>query len=87
MNQEDEIRGVAERQVDYFVESVTRRYGINPSELPAIIENLRWLDRHRRTAARIAGGVTVSAVAAVAVMTIYALFEGVRHFIVNGGPK
>ncbi len=82
----DAERGAAERQVDYFVDIVARRYGIEPEEIPEIMENMRWLHKHRQLAGRIAGGVTIMVIGAVALMTLSTLWEGFKS-IVNNTPK
>jgi hypothetical protein len=83
----DAERGAAERQVDYFVDIVSRRYGIEPSELPEILENMRWLHKHRQLAARIAGGVTIMVIGAVALMTLSTLWEGFKNLVSNTPVK
>lgn len=83
----DAERGAVERQVDYFVETIANRYGVTPEELPTIIENMRWLQKHRQLAARIAGGVTIMVIGAVALMTLSTLWEGLRAALnLNGTP-
>jgi len=81
----DAERGSIEKQVDYFVATITKRYGVEPDELPAIIENMRWLHKHRQLAGRVAGGVTIMVVGAVALMTLSTLWEGLKALL-NGAP-
>lgn len=78
MTSEDEIRGAAERQVDYFMQIVLKRYGVDEEEVPGLIDNLRWLNQHRKAATKITGGVTISVIGAVIVVTLMALWEGVK---------
>jgi hypothetical protein len=74
-------RGMAEQQVDYFIDSVLKRYGIQPSEVPEIVDELRWLQAHRRMTGRIINGTVLTVIATLVGVGLLLLWEGFKHFV------
>jgi len=80
-----EQRAVAEAQSDYFVSVLLRRYGLNESDLPQILESLRWMRDHRAFMQRLQTGGTMSLIALLATAIGSALWQGIRTLLGGGG--
>jgi hypothetical protein len=41
------INIVAEKQVEAFIAILSRRYGLSEEDIPDIIDNMKWIAKHR----------------------------------------
>lgn len=74
-----ERRVEAELQVEAFLDMLQRRYGLKSEDVPAILDDLRWVREHRhginRVSWSVALGILTIAISGVAA----AVWEGLKH--------
>ena len=74
---EDRIK--AEAQVDAFIEILAKRYGLKDDEIPALLNDVRWIADHRRSISRM-GWAAILGVISLTVSGIWLMMlEGVKH--------
>ncbi len=81
VTKQEEDRYHAEIQADAFLEILANRYGIESKDIPEILDDLRWMRKHRNSINRISWSIAL-AVLAVAVSGVVAAFwEGVKQYV------
>lgn len=80
-SENDPLRDTAAKQVDYFAQDFLQRFGIKEEEVPDFVENLRWLINRRKRMDTVVGGVLITIFGAGGVMTLYAIIEGIQHYL------
>jgi len=76
-----EKRVQAELQVEAFISLLEKRYGLESEDLPEILDDLRWLRKHRAGINRVSWSVALGLLALAAAGVWQAFVEGVKHFI------
>lgn len=84
MNLEDRIK--AEEQVEVFIRILSTRYGLKENEIPEILDNLRWISRHRAGISRITWHASLSLVGLAIIGLGAAIWEGIKHFVTLSPP-
>ena len=84
MNLEERIK--AEQQVEAFINVLSTRYGLKEHEIPEILDNLRWISRHRAGVSRITWHASLGLVGLAVVGLAAAMWEGIRHFLTLPPP-
>jgi hypothetical protein len=84
MNLEERIK--AEQQVEAFINVLSTRYGLKENEIPEILDNLRWISRHRAGVSRITWHASLGLVGLAVVGLAAAMWEGIRHFLTIPPP-
>lgn len=79
--EEDLARGIAMRQVDYFIKIVETRYGVEEDEIPELLAELRWLRQHRDMIKKVMSGTMITVVGALLMAMFYAVWEGLKIII------
>lgn len=76
-----EERIKAEQQVEAFIQILATRYNLKEEEIPAIVDNIKWIGAHRSGLHRIswAAGLAIVALGMSGLAT--ATFEGIKHFL------
>ncbi len=74
-----ERRGEAELQVEAFLEMLQRRYGLKPEDVPAILDDMRWVREHRHGINRVSWSVALGILAIAISGVAAAVWEGVKH--------
>lgn len=65
-------------QVDYFVETVCRRYDVEPRE---IMETMIWLREHRKFMDNLQRGASLTLIAMLVTALGTAVWEGIKSFL------
>jgi len=76
---EAKIRVAAE--VEYFISVLLRRYGLRETDIPEIMESLRWLREHRVFMQRVQQGSTMSVLALLVAAMGTTLWAGVKSLV------
>lgn len=82
-NLSDEQKAVAASQVDYFIDLVGRRYGVQPEE---IMDAVKWVRERKQFSERIKSTGVLSLVGLLVSALGFALLEGVRSFFSGRAP-
>ena len=65
-------------QVDHFIEILSARYGIEPNE---VIDAVKWVRDRKKFSESMERGAIISLIGAVVSAVLFALWQGVIHFI------
>jgi hypothetical protein len=80
----EEERAKVVLQVDYFVDILSKRYGIEPNEIVEVVNQVReWKARNQRLTQ--AGYISLIGIIISAAML--AFWEGIKRVVFLGGPK
>lgn len=80
----DEIRLTEEEkyrvtlQVDHFIDLLSKRYGIEPTE---VIDAIQWVRDHKSIETKVQFGAVISIISVVVGAALMALWEGLKHLI------
>ena len=74
-----ERRVEAERQVEAFLDMLQRRYGLKSEDVPAILDDLRWVREHRHGINRVSWSVALGILAIAISGVAAAVWEGLKH--------
>lgn len=80
MSMSTEERVKAEELVEAFLRIMFTRYGVKEDEIPEIIDNLRWISRHRAGLSRITWHASLSLLGLAMIGLGAAIWEGIKHF-------
>jgi len=80
-NLSDEEKYKVTLQVDHFIEILSARYGIDPTE---VIEAVRWVRERKRFTDTIKNVTTFSIIGVLISALFLALWQGLNHLIGNG---
>ena len=81
VTKQEHDRYLVEIQADAFLEILANRYGIESKDVPEIMDDLRWMRKHRNSINRISWSIAL-AILAVAVSGVVAAFwEGVKQYV------
>lgn len=86
MERSDERRDVekrvqAELQVEAFMSLIQKRYDLKSEDIPEILDDLRWLRKHRAGLNRITWSVALGILAMAVAGMFSAMIEGFKHYI------
>lgn len=76
-----EYRIQAEIQVGAFLDILQKRYGLEPNDIPRILDDLRWLREHRTGINRVSWSVALGILALALSGVATALWEGIKHTV------
>lgn len=76
-----EQRAIAEAQSEFFVSTLLRRYGLNETDVPEILDSLRWMKEHRAFMQRVQSGGTLSLIALLVTAIGSAVWQGVKSML------
>jgi len=79
---EDRIK--VEAQVESFIEIMAKRYGIKEEELPALVDDIRWIASHRRSIDRMAWSAVLGVIGLAVSGAGLMLWEGIKHTVTRG---
>lgn len=74
-----ERRVEAEIQVEAFLDMLQRRYGLKSEDVPAILDDLRWVREHRHGINRVSWSVALGILAIAISGVAAAVWEGLKH--------
>lgn len=74
-----ERRVEAEIQVEAFLGMLQRRYGLKSEDIPAILDDMRWVREHRHGINRISWSVALGILALAISGVVSAFWEGVKN--------
>jgi hypothetical protein len=74
-----ERRVEAELQVEAFLDMLQRRYGLKSEDVPAILDDLRWVREHRHGINRVSWSVALEILAIAISGVAAAVWEGLKH--------
>lgn len=74
-----ERRVEAELQVEAFLDMLQRRYGLKPEDIPAILDDMRWVREHRHGINRVSWSVALGILAIAISGVAAAVWEGLKH--------
>ena len=74
-----ERRVEAELQVEAFLDMLQRRYGLKSEDVPAILDDLRWVREHRHGINRVSWSVALGILAIAISGVAAAVWEGLKH--------
>lgn len=78
----DEERARIGLQVDYFVEAMSRRYGLQPNE---VIDAVRWVQQHRDFVSKLRHGGLLGILSTILLGVLLSIWEGIKAMI--GRPQ
>jgi hypothetical protein len=67
-------------QVDHFIDVISRRYGIKPSE---VIDTIVWVRERREFTAKVTMGGALAIIGILATALAFSMWEGIKHFLLN----
>ena len=70
-------------QVDHFIEILSARYGIEPTE---VIDAVKWVRERKKFSDSVQSASTVAFIGALVSAMLFALWQGVIHFARGGKP-
>jgi len=70
----------AEAQLLAMLELLESRYNLQPDEIPEILDNLRWLAKHRSNLNRLSWTALLGIITLAATGAASAFVEGVKHY-------
>ena len=73
-----EARINAEIQVEAFLSILETRHGLKSSDIPQILDDMRWLREHRNGINRVSWSVALGILAIALSGVMHALWEGVK---------
>jgi hypothetical protein len=73
-----EARIAAEVQVEAFLSILETRYGLKSDDVPAILDDLRWVREHRNGINRVSWSVALGILAIALSGVMHALWEGIK---------
>jgi hypothetical protein len=73
-----EARINAEIQVEAFLSILETRHGLKSTDIPAILDDMRWLREHRNGINRVSWSVALGVLAIALSGVMHALWEGVK---------
>ena len=85
-NNEYDTKGIANRyleilkyeaQVYAFLQVIKDRYGLSDEEIRAMVDDLKWIKKHRK----INTGAIGWTIKSVAAFLLIATWEGIKHFL------
>lgn len=65
-------------QVDHFIELLSKRYGIQPSE---VVDAVQWVRNHKSIETKVQFGAVLSIISVVVGAALVALWEGLKHLL------
>ena len=71
----------AELLVEAFLELLERRYGFKSTDIPEILEDLRWVRQSRNGLIRIQWSVALAILALAVSGLVMSLWEGVKMYV------
>jgi hypothetical protein len=77
----DEAKFRIAAEVEYFISVLLRRYGLRETDIPEIMESLRWLREHRVFMQRVQQGSTMSVLALLVAAMGTTLWAGVKSLV------
>ena len=78
-----EARIAAEVQVEAFLSILETRYGLKSGDVPAILDDLRWVREHRNGINRVSWSVALGILAIALSGVMHALWEGIKQAAVK----
>jgi hypothetical protein len=70
-------------QVDHFIDLLSKRYGIHPTE---VIDAIQWVRDHKSIETKVQFGAMISVVSVLIGALLMALWEGVKHMVSGKEP-
>lgn len=74
--EEEQIRVAA--QVDYFVEVLSKRYGVTPQE---VLNAVRWVNEHQKYTEKLKYSALLSLIGITVSALLFVLWEGIKHAV------
>ena len=74
-----ERRVEAELQVEAFLDMLQHRYGLKSEDVPALLDDLRWVREHRHGINRVSWSVALGILAIAISGVAAAVWEGLKH--------
>jgi hypothetical protein len=78
-----EARINAEIQVEAFLSILETRHGLKSTDIPQILDDMRWLREHRNGISRISWSVALGILAVALSGVMHALWEGIKAGVVK----
>jgi hypothetical protein len=78
-----EARINAEIQVEAFLSILETRHGLKSTDIPQILDDMRWLREHRNGISRISWSVALGILAVALSGVMHALWEGIKTGVVK----
>jgi hypothetical protein len=78
-----EARINAEIQVEAFLSILESRHGLKSTDIPQILDDMRWLREHRNGINRVSWSVALGILAIALSGVMHALWEGVKQSVVK----
>ena len=76
----DEDKTRVTLQVDHFIEILAIRYGLHPND---VVDAVKWVREHRTLDEKIKASGIVALIGIIVGALVLALWEGLKHFMVN----
>ncbi len=74
-----ERRVEAELQIEAFLSILEKRFGLKSEDVPAILDDLRWVREHRNGINRVSWSVALGILAIAISGVAAAVWEGIKH--------
>lgn len=74
-----ERRITAEIHVEAFMELISKRYGIEPEDIPRIMDDIRWVREHRSNISRVTWSVALGIITLAVGGLMAAMWEGIKQ--------
>jgi hypothetical protein len=74
----DEEKYKVTLQVDHFIEILSQRYGIEPTE---VIDAVKWVRERKKFSEAVQNATTISFLGVLISAFLFALWQGVVHFL------
>ena len=78
-----EARIAAEIQVEAFLSILETRHGLKSTDIPQILDDMRWLREHRSGISRVSWSVALGILAIALSGVMHALWEGIKQAAVK----
>jgi len=78
-----EARINAEIQVEAFLSILESRHGLKSTDIPQILDDMRWLREHRNGINRVSWSVALGVLAIALSGVMHAIWEGVKASVVK----
>jgi len=82
----EESKARVAAEVEYFTTILLRRYGLKETDIPEVMDSLRWLKEHRQFMQRVQQGSTMSILAMLIAAMATTLWAGIKS-LVTMGPR
>lgn len=68
-------------QVQYFTTVLMRQWGVSETEIPALVQTLRWTAQHRAFLENLAGKSAIAVAVTICGAALLTMWEGIKHLL------